>query len=437
MKLGMAGETAKDLVGGGIAATQALLSEYNAQTPLPTLGARTPAVNDDLKTEARNLMALQYQATPLQGGQNPELLQGVNVGVGGYSTLTPRGNHAVTPSPLLAMTPRGPTPAHGARVTPGFARTLATPVRDNFHINPTTEDRSVVAATPGSVISTVADPREMKRRLKHELQALPEPRNEFEIVVPDDEKEASPGIPSASGELDESEREEQQRQDLARREFELYDQQSSMRKRGLPVPKTHLFTLTEDANEVTQMIEETMVRMIKADLDSTAERPSVDYNYLKKARALMDSITPAPSSVETSPTLIYVPSLQKSIAETSPSPEQRLEAMKYEYDVCQKQLVSNSSDMNAMVAKIQKKQGGYAARSEKLSAQITTYSQQRQNAAVRLRCFTAMAEHEETYAIPTRINEMQNEVYDLVEKEARMQRRYKQLLDGLQHAPIQ
>ncbi|KAL1234231.1 Cell division cycle 5-like protein [Trichinella spiralis] len=118
---------------------------------------RTPLIpqtgSDAVMTEAENLLKMQNLETPLKGGLNPEIESS------DFSAGTPRG---------------GQTPSAWATPASSIA-TMSTPYRDDLNIN--------------------ADSFEQKQtdlslsRLRKGFAALPAPKNDFEILPPEEEPE--------------------------------------------------------------------------------------------------------------------------------------------------------------------------------------------------------------------------------------------------------
>ncbi len=198
VKLGLASEEARLSAANDDSntASQKLLADYSvtsgAATPLLRT-PRTPASKDTILQEAQNLIALQHVQTPLKGGENTPLrdsttgtgfegiqpakqaVQTPNV-VLGTPFRTPGSQVGSPDSTLRMMTPRGGGVAGAA--TPG-----QTPVRDQLSIN--------LEETLGEGFESVGESRQQQMEIQAQLRAglknLPAPRNEFEIVVPDEE----------------------------------------------------------------------------------------------------------------------------------------------------------------------------------------------------------------------------------------------------------
>lgn len=193
VKLGRASEMAKEVASeSGIETTDALLADYSI-TPQVAATPRTPApMTDRIMQEAQNIMALTHVETPLKGGMNTPLTST------DFSSALPQSMTIATPNTVIATPFRqgkgevGATP--GAFATPAAsvrsgAATNAgnfTPasVRDKLNINP--EDSVNVTETPAAYKHYQ---RQVKSSLREGLASLPTPKNDYEIVVPDEEQE--------------------------------------------------------------------------------------------------------------------------------------------------------------------------------------------------------------------------------------------------------
>ena len=178
--------------------------------------ARTPATGGNrVLQEAQNLRALQSGQTPLLGGENPDLHPS------DFSGITPRATPSHTPNPLAAAAAAvGATPSHGGRAVAGVAATPqlgggvgatpgravagvsatpsllgstpgrggvggatqgATPMRDALGLN----DPDAWAAMPASKREEAARLALQRNELRAGLSQLPQPKNEYQIVVPE------------------------------------------------------------------------------------------------------------------------------------------------------------------------------------------------------------------------------------------------------------
>nr|CAG4637647.1 EOG090X02CC [Chydorus sphaericus] len=190
VKLGRASEAAQDAAREtGQRVSDTLLADYSLSQSASLRTPRTPApAMDKILQEAQNLMALTHVETPLMGGANAPL---VNPDFGG---ATPNKDATATPNTLLSTPFRTPGGGPGGSATPGMLsitsgatpRTQGMPgatplVRDKLSINP--EEHSEVLQ------------RTLKEQLKKGLSTLPTPKNDYEIVVPEEEMEVDADVP--------------------------------------------------------------------------------------------------------------------------------------------------------------------------------------------------------------------------------------------------
>lgn len=218
----------------GSGATHALLANYSqtprqGMTPMRT-PQRTPAGKGDaIMMEAENLARLRESQTPLLGGDNPELHPS------DFSGVTPKKRDVQTPNPMLTplttpgatgLTPRiGMTPSRDGN---SFGMTpKGTPIRDELHIN---EDMDM----HDSAKLELRRQAELKRNLRMGLSGLPEPKNEYEVVVhpePEDTEE-----PEEKIEEDMSDRIAREKAEEEARYQALLRKRSKVLQRELPRP---------------------------------------------------------------------------------------------------------------------------------------------------------------------------------------------------------
>ncbi|XP_078700146.1 cell division cycle 5-like protein [Branchiostoma floridae x Branchiostoma belcheri] len=188
VKLGQASESARMVAeeGAGSEASRALLSDYTV-TPRPDQlrTPRTPATQDMVLQEAQNIMALTNVDTPLKGGLNTPLHES------DFSGVTPKHQAVATPNPTFVtpfrtpgqsdgMTPgRGFTPGRGS-VTAGQTPLQAS-VRDKLNINP---EEGLMEYDDPQYAKHLQE--QHKSQLRRGLQGLPTPKNDFEIVMPEE-----------------------------------------------------------------------------------------------------------------------------------------------------------------------------------------------------------------------------------------------------------
>lgn len=160
-RLGAASDLRESIDEHGNTATAALLADYAPSagaTPMRTPRVRAPGAGGDyILAETQNLARLQAGATPLLGGANPVLHPS------SFSGATPRKPHAVAPTP----------------VQPASASSTPARLRDGLAINAEPEEAAGGrAAEKSRAAQAVA-------ALRLGLNALPAPRNEYVVVLPD------------------------------------------------------------------------------------------------------------------------------------------------------------------------------------------------------------------------------------------------------------
>lgn len=199
VKLGRSSEIAKEIASeSGLETTDALLADYSITPQIAAATPRTPApITDRIMQEAQNVMALTHVETPLKGGMNTPLTQT------DFSGTLPQSSLMATPNTVIA-TPFRSTRTEGGEMTPGGFATPSsqallpfgqtgpkgssfTPahVRDKLSINP--EENIGVTETPAAYKNYQ---KQVKSSLREGLSTLPQPKNDYEIVVPDNEEDS-------------------------------------------------------------------------------------------------------------------------------------------------------------------------------------------------------------------------------------------------------
>lgn len=179
--------------------------------------------------EARNIRTLSMQQTPLLGEENTPLreLQGRGAG---FEGATPRGSVAATPNPLAT-----PLRAMDVAGTPRSesATPMRTPMRDSLSIN-NDDGASMVGDTPRLERMRLND---VKHSLRQGFASLPEPKNEFELVMPDEEtEEENEEVQAAMRIEDSTDREARLKAIKAAEVAKVEARRSQAVKRGLPRP---------------------------------------------------------------------------------------------------------------------------------------------------------------------------------------------------------
>lgn len=266
VKLGRASEVAREVAAeSGITLSDSLLADYSLPTNV-AVTPRTPAAQDKILQEAQNVMALTHVDTPLKGGLNTPLNNS------DFSGVVPVTNAVATPNTILATPFRSQrsdgTPLNSFN-TPTSTRTqngvLATPVRDKLSINP---DEGIVGS------ETPMIQKQAKEQLRAGLIALPAPRNDYEIVVPEDETiDENTSTPANDIVEDQADIDARQQQELLEQKKRELARRSQVIQRDLPRPidvnmnilRPFMDTPLTDMQRAEELIKREMITMLQYD----------------------------------------------------------------------------------------------------------------------------------------------------------------------------
>uniref|UniRef100_A0A1Y9HB77 Uncharacterized protein n=1 Tax=Anopheles farauti TaxID=69004 RepID=A0A1Y9HB77_9DIPT len=493
VKLGRASEIAKEVASeSGVETTDALLADYSI-TPQVAATPRTPApMTDRILQEAQNMMALTHVETPLKGGVNTPLHQS------DFSGVLPQSQAVATPNTVLA-TPfrsvRGPdgsatpggflTPASGAMVPVGSG-TLphvpgATPnfLRDKLNIN--TEDGMSVAETPAAYKSYQ---KQLKSTLKEGLASLPAPRNDYEIVVPDNEKDET----ADDGTLDmdqmvpdQSDVDEKRARNRLAQEAKELSLRSQVIQRDLPRPLEINTTVLRPSNEMhgltdlqkaEELVKQEMVKMLNYDAlrnpmlqtQTTAQskRPvltqyqayleqhpyeNIDESELAEARKMLtdemgvvkQGMAHGDLSIESYTQVwqeclsqvLYLPSQNRYTRANLASKKDRIESAEKRLEINRRHMAKEAKRCGKIEKKLKILTAGYQARAQALIKQFQDTNEQIEQNSLALSTFKFLAAQEDL-AIPKRLESLTEDVMRQTEREKTLQARYAQLTDELE-----
>ncbi|KAL4378741.1 hypothetical protein GQ457_02G033850 [Hibiscus cannabinus] len=483
-KMGYASDllTGNEELAEGSGATRALLANYSqtprqGMTPLRT-PQRTPAGKGDaIMMEAENLARLRESQTPLLGGENPELHPS------DFSGVTPK-SQVQTPNPMLtpAATPGGAglTP-RGSGLTPRIGMTPSrdgysfgltpkgTPIRDELHIN---EEMDL----HDSAKLEQRRQADVRRNLRSGLGSLPQPKNEYQIVIhpPPEESEE----PEEKIEEDMSDRIARERAEEEARHQALLKKRSKVLQRELPRPPSASLELIRDSlmrtdGDKSSFVPPTLIEqadeMIRKELLSLLEHDNAKYpldekaNKGKKKGSKRSSNGSIPSIedfeedemkeadswikeeaeclrvamgheyeslddfVEAHNTclndLMYFPTRHAYGLSSVAGNAEKLAALQTEFDNVKKKMDNDKSKAEGMEKKYSVLTQGYERRAATLWRQIESTVKQIDTAGTELECFQALQKQEQL-AASHRINGLWEEVQKQKELEQTLQRRY-------------
>lgn len=482
VKLGQASEIARQTAEeSGItnSASSALLSEYNVTNNSMALRTpKTPAAQDKILQEAQNLMALTNVDTPLKGGLNTPLHES------DFSGVTPQRQVVQTPNTVLStpfrtpshgaegMTPHGGmTPKPSVGVTPG-----RTPLRDKLNIN--TEEGGVDYSDPSFAKHLQ---RESREQLRLGLMSLPVPRNDFEIVLPENaEKELE------EAEVDESFMEDAAEIELckqaardAEREKELRQRHTAI-QRDLPRPSEVNETILRphnveppltDLQQAEELIKKEMITMIHFDClhhpfsDAQAKKgkgmgsssnngehiaflektpyEKASEEELKKAGELLaqemevvkhgmghgDLSMEAYNQVweECYSQVLYLHGQSRYTRANLASKKDRIESVEKKLEINRGHMTTEAKRAAKMEKKMKILLGGYQSRAMGLLKQLSELWDQVEQAHMELHTFQELKKQED-FAIPRRQEALREDVQRQQDREKELQQRFADLL---------
>ena len=489
VKLGKASEAARDSVvdGESLRASDTLLQDYSVTPGAAMRTPRTPmAGQDKILQEAQNIMALQNTDTPLAGGANTPLH---NDG-GDFSGVTPARQAAATPNTVLTTPFRtkegqvGLTPSQ----TPGGSTPGSTPVRDKLAINTSESLEDWQSATPAGLEQS----RENAAMLKLGLASLPAPKNDYEIVVPED-NEDNVEMGDDDGTLIEDQSDvDNRRVEAARMAAEAaLAKRSSAVKRELPRPLDVNHAVLRPINsdpplnelqKAEEMIKREMILMLhhdcvesptlaqmggrekakkgergiineashrnyldkhpwreysKEELDEAKEMMEQEREVVKAGMQHGDLSLEAYTQVweECLGQVLYLPGQQRYTRAHLASKKDRIESL-------EKQLETNRSHMTKEAKKASKTEkklkiltGGYQSRAAGLIKQLSDAAEQLENSRLEMTTFEELRTNE-TNAIPRRLAAITEDVKKQTDREKELQASYREIILKLEEARV-
>ncbi|PAN37514.1 hypothetical protein PAHAL_7G109700 [Panicum hallii] len=484
-KMGSAGDPAlAEELGEGSTATRALLSSYSqtprlGMTPLRT-PQRTPAGKGDaIMMEAENLARLRESQTPLLGGDNPDLHPS------DFSGVTPR-KEIQTPNPMatpLALASPGPGVTPRVGMTPSrdgnsFVITpKATPFRDELRINEEVELQD-------SAKLELRRQAELRRSLRSGFASIPQPKNEYQIVMPpiteDEKEEAEERI-----EEDMSDRLARERAEEQARQEALLRKRSKVLQRSLPRPPAasvevlrqslikggesrsrSTFVPPTSLEQADDLINEELLRLLEHDnakypLDEKTQKEKkkgnkrqanaaavpeiedLDEDELKEASSLVqeeiqylrvamghenesfEDFVKAHDACQED--LMYFPTKNSYGLASVAGNADKLSALQNEFEIVKKRMDEEAKKASRLEQKIKLLTQGYQVRAGKLWSQVQDTFKQMDTAATELECFQELQKQEQL-AASYRVRNLTEEVDKQKALERTLQSRYGDLM---------
>ncbi|KAI9168112.1 Pre-mRNA-splicing factor cef1 [Blastocladiella emersonii ATCC 22665] len=442
-ELAKAGATGPLLPAG---ADSDLLTEYSA-TPRAPLRTPRMAVVDSVRQHARAIVQDKTLQTPLLGEEQDHIDHSL-----------PRATTILPPS----QTPGGAVPdTPRSSIVPGTPHTSAsaTPYRDRMGIN-----------TPRD--TPFETPREQRMRalqsrshLKQALLALPKPKNDFQIVLPDAAPAKSDAELASRARADRSDLDAAAAADAEAQRRERDAMRSQVLQRQLPRPRAiptldallagSLYTPGSALHTAERLIAEEVIRLVAVDaiespvpgLDisgaAAAANDSDDISFaqLSAARTLVDEeCGEVPDSGFDLPTLLLRASIAPVASDlvldpsTGAAVSRAALAASGDWPRVLTAMTAEVAGAAARADKIEKKcrvtTAGYAVRAKSLAASLTRATEDLERQARDLESVRTLRDAE-TRAIPLRIAEAEAEAEAARREQAELQARYAEVARAL------
>ncbi|VDL73180.1 unnamed protein product [Nippostrongylus brasiliensis] len=437
IKIGHASDSVRQYADGG--ATSSLLTDYAASARANATAARTartPAARDNVQMiyivflqEVQNILALQNVDTPLKGGLNTPLHES------DFSSVLPTPRAQATPNTVLnavAATPAstfGATPSSVGSFTPGPGG--ATPMyRDQMGINEG-------GATNGL---------EARAELRRALASLPEPRNDYEIVAPDAESEASeePEEKEVEWVDDAAEvKESHAKQRALKRQRELAAR-TQVIQRSLPKPSKLCDAAFKPSLNKTDMakaddlIKAEMARLVAWDVQEQVPNDTYEENELKTAAEMITkNCDPGPPLDASMWAVIeqccseLVQSRGKFTRIAVLNRGDQIEALHSQFQVYRDWMNARAKKTGKLEKKLKIKLGGYQAIHTNLATKFAEVRSELEMAAIERETFRRLAEHE-VKSINKRVSRLQKEVLQQEARERELQKVHAKLKGSFQ-----
>ncbi|CEF66750.1 SANT/Myb domain and Homeodomain-like and Myb domain and Domain of unknown function DUF3351 domain-containing protein [Strongyloides ratti] len=424
VKLGKINQLAKGMIDDSASST--LLHDYEESTRVSfnTRSVRTPAIHDDhISKEVETIIALQNTESTLKGG--------INTPLNDLNLKTALPEHQIPATPNVILQTLAGTPLHnngngtirGTQTPAGFTPG-PTPYRDQLNLNKDGDNFE------GGDFDW-----------KAAIASLPKPKNEFEIVLPDEdvEDEDEKVIENTTAEEDEEVINERRRKLIEKKEKELMKRRSTVFQRELVKPtkiNNVLFKKSFDRSEygkAMKLVLKEMKNLVEWDVTN---HPSDDIDtsitpeMIEEAKKLIDDeIVEKPeydSEMASAMDLCFNELIQHDGKLTrigNLNRKDQIDCMVRELDVLDGWLKKLGGSVSKMDKKLQVKMTGYFKVAEKLKSKIDEKRNERENVQLQIDAFSRLYQHE-LMSIERRIGKLQNEVNRLQERENELQKEY-------------
>lgn len=449
-------------------ASQALLSDYSITSNEALNDLRTPRQSsysrDALIAEAQNLIALTNTETPLKGGENTPLVEVEGFTSSEFATPGYKINQvSATPNLVLSTPFRTPSRNKGSFATPApVGNFTPASVHDSLSINPE-ESLALQISNQKTFI------KENRNRLRQVLSELPAPKNEYEIVVNEDDDEEE------IGKKDEDMEQDQADVDLNLQKGIEDDLESIKRKQtlavqlNLPRPQEIISNLIvqpvpanqelSDLQKSDILIKEEMLKLLKFDEFKNPTDRQLVFRSMKniepapvqiekiseqdimKAKELLNEeveVTKRTNAKELSTDeyndiwdecnaqLCYLENENRYTRLNLMDRKSKLEALNYTFKKNKEHMNREAKKAVKLEKKLKVLLGGYQSRMQALTNQLKIESNELEQSIIELNTFKRLKELEKQ-AIDKRVGSVMSDVKRQLNREKELQRRYDEL----------
>uniref|UniRef100_A0A1I7ZZJ6 Myb_Cef domain-containing protein n=1 Tax=Steinernema glaseri TaxID=37863 RepID=A0A1I7ZZJ6_9BILA len=419
IKIGHVADSVRNMVDDN--PTSTLLHDYAGSVRDATAArtARTPAAaRDVVAEEAENLLALQNVETPLKGGVNTSL-HDLHL-----NSALPQKQVVATPNTVLTAV--GSTPRTVVPATPGSTLTTpsATPVRDQLNIN----SEGVAENARG--------------QLRKALSALPKPKNDYELLLPEDEDD-SDDQPDTEEEWveDASDAAEARAKARALKRIEERKLRTQAFQRDLPRPAKLNEQYTKKATNKTEMsmaddlIKTEMYSLMEWDLGVKAVKPLSVLERAQAAKAIEEEITKHGEPLDAvmwaaieqcSSELVLSNGKFNRLANLSR--RDQMEALGAQFQLYREWMNKRAKKTSKIEKRLKVKLGGYMNIANGLTKKLTDLQNERSLLHMELETFRNLAAHEDK-SIAKRVHKLTVDVEKQHERERDLQKKFGELQD--------
>ncbi|PAV59813.1 hypothetical protein WR25_08024 [Diploscapter pachys] len=414
VKIGHASDSIRAYADG--TATSTLLTDYAASARTNAIASRTsrtPAARDVIQMEAENILALTNVETPLKGGLNTPLHES------NFSSALPVSEVVATPNTVLNAV--AATPGTAALGKDAFTPSGGTPFRDQMGIN------EQVSAF------------EQKAELRKALGQLPKPKNDYEIVAPEEEGEdgEDEGQNEEGWVEDAAERAEGRAKLRAERRQREFAKRSQVIQRYLPRPsKVNEFAFKSAAGKgetiksADDLIKAEMEKLLRWDVEEKRPDYIPTQEDLSAAAQLIKQETESGRDMNAEMWAIVeqcnselILSKGKFLRLGVLSRADQAEALHQQFLMHRDWMAARAKKTTKMEKKLKIKLGGYASIYSSIVTKLNEVHNELDLTNIDMETFRRLSEHEEK-AIQKRLSRLREETKRQQDRERRLQHLY-------------